>query len=139
MHCSINKRPDRARYYRSQFGDQPLPQRMKQLVELRRREGYMAECEPGDDRRSWLLREFHCSVARIAEHFPMVCDQELHLYRSAFPDCRVERVHWMRNGDHYCGFRLEEQLTDSQPPVPTRSFNLHPDSSDLVLPHGVHP
>jgi predicted ArsR family transcriptional regulator len=28
-------------------------------------------------RNSWVISEFHCSVIRIAEEFPMVCDQEL--------------------------------------------------------------
>jgi DeoR family suf operon transcriptional repressor len=43
---------------------------------------------------------------RIAEEFPMVCDQELQLIRHTFPDCQVERVHWRLEDDHFCGFRL---------------------------------
>ena len=48
----------------------------------------------------------HCSVQRIAEEFPVVCDQELLLLRSTVPDCRVERVHWRLEGGHACGFRI---------------------------------
>ncbi len=95
--------------YRQQLGAGPLPERLERLVELRRREGYVAECraESGNDAApSWLLSEFHCSVMRIAEQFPQVCDQELQLMRHTFPDCRVDRVHWRLDAGHSCGFRI---------------------------------
>ena len=47
------------------------------------------------------------SVMKIAEQFPCVCDQELQLIRHTFPDCQVERVHWLLEGGHACGFRLQ--------------------------------
>ena len=50
--------------------------------------------------------EYHCSVSRVAEAFPLTCDQELQVMRRTFPDCSVERVHWKLDGDHTCGFRL---------------------------------
>ena len=101
-----------ARHYRNLLGDCPLEKRLQRLVELRRQEGYVADYEPCQDQHGWLLTAFHCSVARIAEQFPVICSQELQLYRSIFPDCHVERVHWIQEGDHYCGFRV-------QPPVST--------------------
>ena len=93
--------------YRRQIGNAPLAERLEQLVALRRGEGYVAECQPDPERPgSWLLSEFHCSVIKIAEQFPCVCDQELQLIRHTFPDCAVERVHWRLQGGHACGFRL---------------------------------
>lgn len=99
-----------AQRYRMHLGDVPLEKRLQRLVELRCREGYVADYQRCHDQRGWLLTAFHCSVARIAEQFPVICSQELQLYRSIFPDCHVERVHWIQEGDHYCGFRV-------QPPV----------------------
>jgi DeoR family suf operon transcriptional repressor len=95
---------DKAVSYRRQLGDGSLQQRLERLVELRRREGYVAECSSDGD--GWLVSEFHCSVMRIAEQFPCVCDQELQLLRQTFPDCSVERVHWRLDQGHSCGFRL---------------------------------
>jgi DeoR family suf operon transcriptional repressor len=43
---------------------------------------------------------------RIAEAFPVICDQELSLIRQTFPDCEVERIHWRLEAGHACGFRL---------------------------------
>ena len=86
--------------------DGSLQQRLEQLTRLRRDEGYITSCSPEDDGLSWRLQEVHCSVQRIAEEFPAVCDQELLLIRRTVPDCRVERVHWRLEGGHACGFRI---------------------------------
>ena len=93
-----------AAQYRERLGNGPLEQRVERLVELRKAEGYVAECDPEAD--GWVIREFHCSVMRIAEEFPVVCDQELQLIRRTFPDCQVERIHWRLEEGHSCGFRL---------------------------------
>ena len=116
----------KAEDYRHRLGPGPLRQRLERLVDLRRHEGYVAECRPDDGSlglpqpalpsgsssacagvaEAWLLSEFHCSVMRIAEEFPMVCDQELQLMRHTFPDCQVERIHWRLEEGHSCGFRI---------------------------------
>jgi DeoR family suf operon transcriptional repressor len=93
--------------YRIRIGAGPLAERLQHLVELRRHEGFVAELLPDPESPSaWIISEFHCSVMRIAEEFPMVCDQELQLIRRTFPDCQVERVHWRLQEGHSCGFRL---------------------------------
>lgn len=95
---------DKATSYRQQLGSGSLETRLERLVELRRREGFVAECS--EDAEGWVISEFHCSVMRIAEQFPCVCDQELQLLRQTFPDCQVDRVHWRLEAGHSCGFRL---------------------------------
>jgi DeoR family suf operon transcriptional repressor len=98
---------EKAHHYLGQIGTGSLSERVERLVELRRREGYVAECRPDPNGPGWLMSEFHCSISRIAEQFPVVCEQELALIRHTFPDCQVERVHWRLEGGHSCGFRLE--------------------------------
>ncbi len=103
---------EKAADYRRLIGNGPLGHRLERLVELRRQEGYLAECRRDDDPAAtadtpaWVISEFHCSVVRIAEQYPVVCDQELRLIRHTFPDCAVERVHWRLEGGHSCGFRV---------------------------------
>ena len=115
--------------YRRQIGNGPLQMRLGQLVQLRRGEGYVAECEPDGD-KAWIISEYHCSVMRIAEQFPCVCDQELQLIRHTFPDCAVERVHWRLDKGHSCGFRLtptySSQPTSSQPASSQTDFGQFP-------------
>ena len=117
----------KAEDYRHRLGPGPLRERLERLVELRRYEGYVAECRPDDgslalerpalpsasaEAEAWLLSEFHCSVMRIAEEFPLVCDQELQLMRHTFPDCQVDRVHWRLEEGHSCGFRITPWQSD---------------------------
>lgn len=105
----------KAAAYRAHIGPGPLQQRLQQLVELRRQEGFVAECSPDPEGQGWLMREFHCSVIRIAEQFPCVCDQELRLIRETFPDCQVDRVQWRLEKGHSCGFRLRPFAEATQP------------------------
>ena len=101
-----NQADEKAADYRSRIGLGPLKERLERLVDLRRVEGYVAELRPDPEGNGWLIHEYHCSVMRIAEEFPVVCDQELQLIRRTFPDCRIERIHWRLEEGHSCGFRL---------------------------------
>ena len=96
---------DKAVRYRQKVGQGSLETRLRRLADLRCDEGYLSECVLDSD-GSWCLHEMHCSVQRIAERFPAVCDQELMLIRHTFQDCNVERVHWRLDGEHSCGFKL---------------------------------
>ena len=96
-----------AAVYRQNIGSGSLAERIERLVDLRRRDGYVAEVQRDSEGPGWVMSEFHCSVMRIAEQFPLVCDQELQLIRHTFPDCQVDRVHWRLEGGHSCGFRLQ--------------------------------
>ena len=97
---------EKAAEYRHQLGNGPLKDRIHKLVGLRSREGYVSEMIPAENGCGWCINEFHCSVQRIAEEFPAVCDQELQLIRMTFPDCDVERVHWRLESGHSCGFQI---------------------------------
>ena len=97
----------KASQYRQILGEASLEARLEHLARLRRDEGYVTVCNPGTTTASaGGSRKPHCSVQRIAEEFPAVCDQELLLIRRTVPDCRVERVHWRLEGGHACGFRI---------------------------------
>ncbi len=115
----------KAANYRQQIGEGSLQQRLQRLAELRCSEGYVTECHreavgtlPADGpSQAWMINEHHCSVMRIAEAFPVICDQELQLIQQTFPDCLVERVQWRLEAGHACGFRLIP-LAPSQPVTP---------------------
>ena len=109
---------EKANHYRHQLGDGSLEQRISKLVNLRSHEGYVSEMVPAENGCGWCINEFHCSVQRIAEEFPAVCDQELQLIRMTFPDCHVERVHWRLESGHSCGFQITPYSTESDKSSP---------------------
>lgn len=109
-------------YYQN-IGHLPFPQRVKRLVELRRLDGYMTDCHPkspqnpqgasGDSVEmeyivmEYIVMEYNCAIANVAESFPSICDYELALFHTALgKDCRVERTHWMIEGEHRCGYLI---------------------------------
>lgn len=104
----------KAREYRDRLGNAPLQERVAQLVELRRAEGYMAEwhrVEPEEPNTltlpAFIITEYNCAIAQIAESFPSVCGHELEMFQMALADCTVERTHWIANGEHRCGYLIQ--------------------------------
>jgi DeoR family transcriptional regulator, suf operon transcriptional repressor len=107
-------------YYHETLGHLPLSQRVKRLVELRRSEGYMTDwhstkdLEAPDTREegeeAFVLTEYNCAIANVAESFPAICDYELELFSMALgQDCQVERTHWMIEGEHRCGYLIQKR------------------------------
>ncbi len=101
----------KAKEYRNQLGNAPLKDRMQTLVKLRQAEGYMAECYPAEAledsapaQPAFVITEYNCAIAHIAESYPTVCGHELAMFAIALPDCSVERTHWLVNGEHQCGY-----------------------------------
>jgi DeoR family suf operon transcriptional repressor len=99
--------------YQQQLGTAPLAERVAGLVQLRQAEGYMTEYYPqpeGTDpalAKVFILTEYNCAIAQVAESFPKVCDHELEMFALALQDCRVERTHWIVNGEHRCGYLIQ--------------------------------
>jgi DeoR family suf operon transcriptional repressor len=100
----------KAQDYCRQVGEGALADRVARLVALRQAEGYMAEWHPADadqGRPGFILTEYTCAIAQIAESFPSVCGHELEMFQLALPDCRVERTHWLVQGEHRCGYLIQ--------------------------------
>ncbi|MBD2464704.1 iron-sulfur cluster biosynthesis transcriptional regulator SufR [Oscillatoria sp. FACHB-1407] len=107
--------------YQRQVGTGALQERVERLVELRKAEGYMAEwhyvepegvveSEGGSDSvqaNKFIITEYNCAISHIAESFPSVCGHELEMFEVALQDCRVERTHWLVNGEHRCGYLIQ--------------------------------
>ena len=103
----------KAMEYRDRIGSGSLKARVAKLVELRRTEGYMAECHSVDETGAsddegdrFILTEYNCAISHIAESFPSVCGHELEMFAVAL-DCAVERTHWLVNGEHRCGYLIQ--------------------------------
>jgi DeoR family suf operon transcriptional repressor len=103
----------KAKEYRDRLGNGLLCDRVAKLVELRREEGYMAECYPLDEQAEtdssvqFMLTEHNCAISHVASSFPGVCGHELEMFSAALPDCHVDRTHWIINGEHRCGYLIK--------------------------------
>ncbi|MEO0837726.1 MAG: iron-sulfur cluster biosynthesis transcriptional regulator SufR [Cyanobacteria bacterium J06643_5] len=102
----------KAKEYRQHLGKGSLRERVATLVELRKAEGFMAECHPVEGETSqteekFIFLEHNCAISNVAESFPSVCGHELEMFAAVLPDCRIERTHWIIDGEHRCGYLLE--------------------------------
>ncbi|MBD2137293.1 iron-sulfur cluster biosynthesis transcriptional regulator SufR [Anabaena sp. FACHB-1237] len=102
--------------YRAKVGTGCLRERVENLVELRKSEGFMAEFHPVDNNinngeklvEKYIFMEHTCAISNVAESFPSVCGLELEMFAAILPDCKVERTHWLINGEHRCGYLVEK-------------------------------
>ncbi|PSB00536.1 iron-sulfur cluster biosynthesis transcriptional regulator SufR [Merismopedia glauca] len=98
----------KAQDYRDRLGNGSLSERLNNLVELRRQEGYMAELFPIDASK-FMLTEHNCAIAHIANSFPGVCGHELEMFAATLSDCEIERTHWAIDGEHRCGYLIQSR------------------------------
>jgi DeoR family transcriptional regulator, suf operon transcriptional repressor len=94
--------------YRQRVGTGTLQERVARLVELRKAEGYMAEYHAVEAQQHYVITEYNCAISHIAETFPTVCGHELEMFAIALEGCKVERTHWMVDGEHQCGYLVQD-------------------------------
>ena len=104
----------KAEKYRQYLTGKNLEEKIDQLVEIRKNEGYMAELFLIEEeaqskfvRQSFFISEHNCAISDVAESYPQVCTHELEMFASLFPDCRVERTNWINNGENLCGYLIQ--------------------------------
>jgi DeoR family transcriptional regulator, suf operon transcriptional repressor len=99
----------KAAEYRQRVGTGSFEERLTNLMEIRREEGYMAELVELEAQKSYILAEHHCAISEVAESYPSICGHELEMFLIVLPDCTVERTHWINKGEHRCGYLIKRK------------------------------
>lgn len=98
--------------YAQMLNGNNLAENIAKLVEIRQKEGYMTELscfhQHYSQKKQFLITEHNCAIVEVAGSYPQVCEQELEMFVSLFPDCKVERTNWLNNGEHRCGYLISE-------------------------------
>lgn len=71
----------------------------------------IVDCDIDSEQEAFVITEYNCAIAHIAESYPTVCGHELAMFAIALPDCSVERTHWLVNGEHQCGYLVKAKQT----------------------------
>ena len=83
-----------------------IAKRALALAQVRREQGYMAECTRMPD-GSMLLAENHCPICAAASACQGLCREELALFRAVLGDkARVERTDHILAGARRCAYRI---------------------------------
>ncbi len=82
-----------------------LEQKIQKLVEIRTREGYMAEYSKNDE--GYLLVENHCPICAAATICQGFCSSELNTFKSVLgKDIIINRVSHIIGGDRRCAYQI---------------------------------
>ena len=82
-----------------------LEQKIQKLVEIRTREGYMAEYSKNDE--GYLLVENHCPICAAATICQGFCSSELNTFKSVLgKDIVINRVSHIIGGDRRCAYQI---------------------------------
>lgn len=97
----------RKAYGAAMAGTRGVEDRLARLVEVRSREGYMAEWSIAPDGDGWLLVENHCPICAAAAVCQGFCRSELAIFREALGDeVTVVREDHILAGARRCAYRV---------------------------------
>ncbi|MBG9735834.1 helix-turn-helix transcriptional regulator [Paenibacillus alvei] len=81
-----------------------LEERVEALGHIQDSNGYMVETEKADD-GSWLLHEYNCPIAQVAQHYKEPCACELALFQDLL-DGDVERTECLAERGQRCTYKI---------------------------------
>jgi DeoR family suf operon transcriptional repressor len=83
----------------------PLAERVAELSRILDEDGYLAECQAGED-GSFLIVEHNCAILAVAQGHPDACRSEIEFLQAVLPDADVERISHIVAGAHQCGYQV---------------------------------
>ena len=98
-----------AAQYRSRMLDKGLEERVKELIDIRTEEGYMADWEKVSD-DEFLLREQNCAIYQIAQNTTQACSFELDLFKQVLDDADIRRDDHIMSGDRMCTYVINRKV-----------------------------
>lgn len=87
-----------------ELADLGFDERVRGLAKVLSERGFLAESRRQRD-GSYRLRQRHCPTENVAIKFPVICEQELRVYRESL-GCEVVRECRIADGDRVCEFRI---------------------------------
>lgn len=94
--------------YAPQMGQSSLDERVEALGTIQDHNGYMVETEQEKD-GSWLLHEYNCPIAQVAQHYKQPCACELALFRELL-DADVTRTECIAEQGQRCTYRIRKRI-----------------------------
>lgn len=94
--------------YAPQMAQSDLDERVEALGTIQDHNGYMVETEREED-GSWLLHEYNCPIAQVAQHYKQPCACELALFRELL-DADVTRTECIAEQGKRCTYRIRKRI-----------------------------
>lgn len=98
------RRERRNARYAPRLAQASLADRLQIVTDILNQEGHIAEIEPQAD-GTYLLIEHHCPIFRVAQRYPLFCQQDRIWLREAL-QAKVETIQRRAAGEAQCTFRI---------------------------------
>lgn len=93
--------------YAGQMKGETLEERVSELADIQNAGGYMANWEKTDE-GEFILNEYNCPIAQVANKYEEACKCELNLFRTLLK-ADVERTDCMTKGGCRCSYRIRRE------------------------------
>jgi predicted ArsR family transcriptional regulator len=96
--------------YRDRVPAGDLREKVRSLAEIQNESGYMAGWETGngDEEGVYIIDEYNCPIARVANRYGHACQSELELFRELL-GADVERVECIAESGRRCRYLIRER------------------------------
>ena len=95
--------------YGPRMSEKSLDQRVQELAAIQNKGGYMVEVE-AHPLEGYVLNEYNCPIARVADRYQQACQCELELFRELL-GTRVERTECLAKGGGRCSYQIGSQVS----------------------------
>lgn len=89
-------------------------QKVNELANIQNEAGYMVDWERGEVPDTYVLTEYNCPIAKVANEYQQACSCELSLFKRMLQTDAVERKTCMAKGGDYCCYVIKEEKQTSE-------------------------
>ncbi|RKP55088.1 transcriptional regulator [Cohnella endophytica] len=90
---------------RDRMQDRPLAERVSELSAIQNAGGYMTEWEKDEEEGAFLLYEYNCPIAQVANRYRQACHCEKQLFERLL-DADVKRTECLADGGSRCTYSI---------------------------------
>jgi predicted ArsR family transcriptional regulator len=102
----------KARYMKRMEG-KALGERVAELADIQNSGGYMADWEPSEEADRYVLHEYNCPIAQVAQRYRQACQCERRLFADLL-DADVERTECLADGGARCTYVIRRNAASRQ-------------------------
>ncbi len=88
--------------------------KVNELANIQNEAGYMVDWQRGDDPGTYVLTEYNCPIAKVANEYQQACSCELSLFKRMLQTDAVDRKTCMAKGGDYCCYVIKEEKQTSE-------------------------
>jgi predicted ArsR family transcriptional regulator len=87
--------------------------KVNELAKIQNEAGYMADWTKGKEEGTYVLTEYNCPIAMVANEYQQACQCELSLFKRMLNTANIERKTCLAKDGNYCCYIIKEDSVTS--------------------------